>query len=160
MKMKVLGIDPGIKGAISSYNGGKIHAIQFPSVAAPGKARGNVLDYEMVDFLIGEHFSDADHCYIEQTQARPMEGRGTIYKFGYACGFLRGIVTAYGIPVTMITPVKWKRSYGISSDKIEALELARKMFPEHADSTLKFKKDADKAESMLIAKYGYEELSK
>ncbi len=65
-----------------------------------------------------------------------------------ACGFLN-------IPITYVQPQAWKAHYGIDSSKTAALNLARTLYP---DAPLKLAKHHNRAESLLIARYGQRKL--
>jgi crossover junction endodeoxyribonuclease RuvC len=56
----------------------------------------------------------------------------------------------------MVTPQKWQKHYGKSSDKEHSRQLANRLFPSLADR-LNRKKDDGSAEALLIAKYGSEQ---
>ena len=56
-------------------------------------------------------------------------------------------------PYTLVTPVSWKRSLNLPSDKDAARRLAQQWYPKVADQ-LKRKKDEHRAEALLIAHYG------
>jgi crossover junction endodeoxyribonuclease RuvC len=54
--------------------------------------------------------------------------------------------------MVQVTPSKWKKHFGLSSDKEQARGLAIQRFPLIAEC-LNRKKDADRAEALLIAQW-------
>jgi hypothetical protein len=49
-----------------------------------------------------------------------------------------------------LSPQKWKKHFNLTADKNEALDLAKQLFPK---APLKLKKDINRAEALLIARY-------
>lgn len=96
---------------------------------------------------------DVDHIYIERQQARPKQGVSSVFKLGYAFGQIVSTVALSMTPYTLVTPVSWKRSLNLPSDKDAARRLAQQWYPNVADQ-LKRKKDEHRAEALLIAHYG------
>lgn len=151
--VEVIGIDPGTHGAIASYDGGDfIKVFDFPTLKSA--TRGEEMNVPVTVEMILEHFPNATHGYIEQVQARPGEGRGTIFKFGYSAGVARGILCARRIPVFLVTSQKWKAAMRCTADKDYSRTRATQEFPMQASEFVR-KKDMNKAEAALIALYGY-----
>ena len=67
---------------------------------------------------------------------------------------VKTVTKLIGIDFKLVVPRVWKKYYGIEKDKEIARALAIQLFPMQAD-LLKFKKNADRAEALLIANYGY-----
>ena len=150
--MRVLGVDPGINGAIALYCGGaKVLVRDMPKVKSKG--RGHELNVAALSDDMELLFSGAEHAFIEKVQAMPGEGRGSGFKFGYSAGVIRGMIAGYQIPVTMASPTKWKLDMGLNSNKDYSRNRASELFPESA-SEFRLKKDNNKAEAALIAYYG------
>lgn len=60
----------------------------------------------------------------------PGQGTASMFSFGHAAGVAEGVVTALGLPLTLVTPQAWKRAAGlIGSDKAAALAVASRLFP-------------------------------
>lgn len=150
--MRILGVDPGISGAVASFDGVDVVVVDIPTVKSKG--RGNEVNWAALADDLDVMFGDCDHAFVEQVQARPGEGRGTGFKFGYAAGGIRGLVAGRRYPVTMVTPAVWKRSMGLNSDKDYSRTRATELFPAAA-SEFRRKKDNNRAEAALIAYYGY-----
>jgi crossover junction endodeoxyribonuclease RuvC len=91
----------------------------------------------------------AEIC-MEQVHSMPNQGVSSTFSFGRAVGVISAVCELTRYPVHMVTPQKWKKHFGLTADKNEALELARKLFPA---AKLKLKKDINRAEALLIAEY-------
>ena len=93
----------------------------------------------------------AEIC-MEQVHAMPQQGISSTWNFARAVGVISAVCELTNYPFHLVSPQKWKKHFGLTADKNEALDKARELFPK-ARSTLKLKKDIHKAESLLIAEY-------
>jgi crossover junction endodeoxyribonuclease RuvC len=149
----VMGIDPGISGAVAFY---------FPMV--PSRiavddtpiAGGEVNVHELAR-LIRIHRPTL--AVIERVSAMPGQGVTSMFNFGRSYGDVRGVIGAMDVPMHFVTPQKWKKHFGLSSDKDECRLRAIRVFPNAAES-FKLKKHDGRAEAALIALYGAEVLMK
>lgn len=157
--MKILGVDPGINGAIALYEGGANEVLVRDIPTLKSKGRGKEVNEAALADDFDLFFSTADHAFIEKVGARPHEGRGSVFKFGYAAGIVRGMVMMCRIPVTPATPTKWKLDMGLTSDKDYSRTRATELFPASA-AEFRLKKDNNKAEAALIAYYGWLQLTR
>lgn len=155
--MKIIGVDPGINGAIGAYDGTSLIVMDFPTLKSKG--RGKEVNWVILADEFDVLFTDGDHAFIELVGARPLEGRGSVFKFGYATGGVRAMIAAHHIPLTAVTPTKWKAAMKLTSDKDYSRTRATELFPKSA-AEFKLKKDNNKAEAALIAYYGYTQLLK
>ena len=149
--MLVIGCDPGAKGAIAFVRDGRItNVFDMPAdeVKVGGKVRSRVSAPRLA--LL---FPRADHVYIENVNARPMEGAAGAFAFGKACGVLEGVCAALGLPYTLITPAEWKRAMRCPADKGAARKRACELFPASAAMFARVKDDG-RAESAMLALYG------
>lgn len=114
-------------------------------------------DDQMATVLNPYVLGDGVHCFIEKVGAMPEQGVTSMFGFGCGWGIWRGILAAYRIPRTFVTPQAWKKVImeGISSkdDKNAARMRASQLFPRCAHL---FERTCDdgRAEAALIAKYG------
>lgn len=157
MSRVILGIDPGLGGALAFLELGRgLRAVHdIPTlVGANGKT---VLDMAgLFDLIAGD--SDVIHVALEQVGARPGQGVSSVFRFGQVFGAIEMAVAAAQLPLMRVTPSKWKGRLGLSSDKGAARSRAVEIFPSHAESFRRVK-DADRAEAALIASYAAGELS-
>jgi len=95
----------------------------------------------------GAYVSDC----IEKVGARPTDGGTSAFRFGQTAGKLQAILEVLGIPAMRVTPVVWKRSFGLLKQEKDALRImAISRFPPAA-RMLSRKKDSDRADALLIA---------
>lgn len=92
---------------------------------------------------------------VENVHALPLQGLSSTFKFGMGVGIIHGVAGALGLPLTLVVPTQWKSFHGLlSKDKEAARALAIRKWPEH-DKHLDRKKDADRAEALLIGDWYY-----
>ena len=154
----VLGIDPGLSGALASWDGEELVLYEIPTVKAQG--RGREVDWSVLYQEWQVNFWNCDHVFLERVMSRPGEGVSSAFKFGFVTGGLRGIIAAMELPVTLVTPNVWKKHYGIQASKTGAVRRASELFPTYAQQFRGPKgglKDGA-AEAALIALYGYHKL--
>jgi len=140
----ICGVDPGRGGAIAMlYPDGRLYLEDMPSI---GK--------EISGGALADTFNEfrPDVVYLEQVNSFG-QGRTSAFNFGQGFGVIKGVLAALHIPYHMVTPMKWKKHYGLNRDKDASRILATRMWPKEA-SMFKRKKDSDRAEAALIAKYG------
>lgn len=97
---------------------------------------------------------DVVHCMIENVHSMPKQGVSSSFKFGESKGFLRGLLVAYKIPFTFVTPQRWMKESGIILDssrtKTEKKNMlkqrAQQLYPEH-------KITLANADAILLARY-------
>ena len=157
MEYCVCAIDPGLTGALAFF---------FPS--APDRVSVEdmpVLDGEVnVTRLIGRiRQMGASLAVVERVNAMPgggdrKMGATSAFNFGAAFSAAKACVTACEIPLHLVTPAVWKKSYGLAGGK-EGKEAARglasRLFPAVADRFV-LKKSHGLAEAALLARYGAE----
>ena len=146
----VIGIDPGIGGAIVVLqDGDPVEWTRMPTVQE-GKAK-RVDCAEVAKFL---QYFDEGVAYIERVHAMPGQGVSSMFSFGHAVGSIMGVVATLGIPMTTVTPQAWKRSAGlIGADKDAARSRARQIWPMW-DALGKKGEGQALADAALIARFG------
>lgn len=150
----ILGIDPGLTGAISVIEDGELIAIIDMPVTEKqhGKGKG-VNAYLLKDLLSDVCFKDAT-AYLEAVSAMPGQGVTSQFGFGRSVGVVEGILAGMGIGVRLVTPHAWKRHWGLlKKDKDAARTLAISLDPEEAHRFAR-KKDIGRADATLIGLYG------
>ena len=158
--MFIIGIDPGISGAICFFHDGKIiDVIDMPSMAEGKKNKkqvnGNQLFNEIKSHLLQINQDEA--CVIvEHVTAMPGQGVTSMFNFGQSFGVIKGICSAMQLPIHFVRPTKWKKYYNlINSEKDASRTRAIEIFPNFS-SQLSKKKDSNKADAILIASFYYE----
>ena len=152
---RIIGVDPGVNGAIAVYDGMFLVVHDFPIVKSKGK--GNDIDWGHFAFIFNEFYCNIDHAYLELVHAMPGNASNSVFKFGAAFGGIKAILSYTGIPLTLVTPSKWKGKLNLTKDKDYSRTRAMELFPKLAEF-FKRKKDNNRAEAALIAWYGYQQL--
>ena len=152
--MRVLGIDPGISGAIALFDTAQkqLAVCDMPSVSFTKNQRKRRVISE-IDLVYVIDLWTPDVAYLEAVHAMPKQGVTSVFTFGMAFGVVRGILAALAVPTHLVTPNEWKRSLRLGSDKQEARLLASRLFPQSAPYFSRVC-DADRAEAALLALFG------
>ena len=158
--MLVIGIDPGINGSICFFDDGKIiDLIEMPSMASGKKNKRQVNGaqiYNEISQKIKNFEKKNIKVVIEQVSAMPGQGVTSMFNFGQSFGVLKGICSAMQLSMHFVTPAKWKKYFNlINSQKDASRTKAIEVFP-YISSHLSKKKDANKADAILIASFFYE----
>ena len=156
--MIILGIDPGLKGAIAQYDGYELVTLEMP--IKKSTSRGYEIDWTMLNLDWKSNFFYAECVFLEQVSSRPGEGVSSAFKFGTVYGGLQAMAASMSIPVTRVTPRTWKKYFGLGPDKKEAVDHAVSLFSDYKELFYGPRgglKDGV-AEAALIAFYGYSQL--
>ena len=156
--MIIVGIDPGVSGAICFLLKGKIVALyDMPTMVDGKKNKKQVNGAEITNILNNEMIRDTDiKVVIEQVSAMPGQGVTSMFNFGQSFGVLKGICAALKIPVHFVRPAKWKKHFNlINSEKDASRTKVIEAFP-YISSQLSKKKDGNKADAILIARFFHE----
>ncbi len=164
--MRVLGIDPGLTGAIAVWDGAELLVEDVPSVKA--RSRGNQVNIPLLVSVMKElEEENIDAAYIERVSVRPGIGRkgqggqgiASSGKFMETSGILVGCTAMITVNIFRPTPSQWKKALGLGKDKEYARTRAIEIFPTFAHFFSR-KKDHNRAEAALLAYYGLGELRK
>ena len=148
----VVGIDPGLSGAIAHMYDGVIITADMPIFEViKAKKKQREVDAVQLSTIIA-NFNPA-MIVLEKVHAMPGQGVTSMFNFGRAFGAVEGVVGALRIPITHVTPQRWKSALRLSSDKGMSRRLATQLFPASADQWTRVKDDG-RAEAALLAWYG------
>ena len=158
--MLIIGIDPGISGSICFLEDGKIiDVIEMPTMNEGKKNKRQVNGsqiYNEISTRINLKERDNVRVVIEQVSAMPGQGVTSMFNFGQSFGILKGICSAMRLPMYFVRPAKWKKYFNlINSEKDASRTRAIEIFP-YFSSQLTKKKDANKADAILIASFYHE----
>ena len=155
--MLIIGIDPGISGAICFFQNGEISdVIDMPSMA-DGKKNKRQINSQQVFNEVSERIINIPKkeiiVVIEQVSAMPGQGVTSMFNFGQSFGVLKGICSAMQLSMYFVRPAKWKKYYGlIKTEKDASRTKVIEIFP-YISSKLSKKKDSNKADAILIANF-------
>jgi len=155
--MLIIGIDPGISGAICFMENGKIiDVIEMPSMAEGKKNKKQVNGSQIfneISLRIKDFKKEDIKIIIEQVSAMPGQGVTSMFNFGQSFGILKGICSAMHLSMYFVRPAKWKKYFNlIKSEKDASRTKAIVIFP-YFSANLSKKKDGNKADAILIASY-------
>ena len=158
--MLVIGIDPGISGSICFFKDGKVvDIIEMPNMAEGKKNKRQVNGAQIYNEISSriKNFSKEDiKVVIEQVSAMPGQGVTSMFNFGQSFGVLKGICSAMQLSMYFVRPAKWKKYFNlINSEKDASRTKAIQIFP-YISSELSKKKDANKADAILLASFFFE----
>ena len=158
--MIIIGIDPGIQGAICILKDGKILDVFDMPIMPVGKKNKSQVNGSQIYNEIKKATINVEKTnikvVIEQVSAMPGQGVTSMFNFGQSFGVLKGIFSAMQIPMDFVSPVKWKKHFNlINAQKDSSRTKAIEFFP-YISSKLSRKKDANKADAILIASFYYQ----
>lgn len=145
--MIYIGIDPGKNGGIAFIQTNQKELIIYKT---------HVFEESVLITLL-KHFTPNNcRCILEQVHAMPKQGVSSTFNFGMNFGFIQGVLKTYRIPFELVSPQKWKKEFGVTSDKNTSIEVCKRLFPYvNLKATERCKKDHDgMAEALLMAEYG------
>jgi crossover junction endodeoxyribonuclease RuvC len=157
--MDLIAIDPGLSGAVCFMKSGSVVDLIDAPTLPDGANRQ--LDIMALCRRIDKH--QPTHAIIENVQPMPSipgkdgarrgMGAASSFRFGFAVGQARALVTCYGMEVRLVHPQSWKRWAGLKGpDKEQSRQKALLLMPSAA-KWLGLKKDHNKAEALLLALY-------
>ena len=155
--MIIVGIDPGISGALCFFsNGNVIDVIDMPTMAEGKKNKKQVNGRQIFNEILNIKNKFAGHkiyVVVEQVSAMPGQGVTSMFNFGQSFGVIKGICSAMELPIFYVRPAKWKKYFNlINAEKDASRTKVIEMFPKISQK-LSRKKDNNKADAILIAKY-------
>jgi Holliday junction resolvasome RuvABC endonuclease subunit len=152
--MKVLGIDPGIRGALaivlqdSDSVAKLVDVIDIPVLGPGAKERVDII---AIQAWFSQHRPQI--AFIERAQAMPKHGASSGFKSGRAVGALEAVITLSAVPLELVEPSQWKQFFHLpGKDKELARKRAVTMFPDKHE-LLARKRDHGRAEAGLIAMF-------
>ena len=161
--MLIIGIDPGINGAICFFENEEVKDVIDMPTMAEGKKNKRQVNGRQIFNEISSRIKNQDlqniNVVVEQVSAMPGQGVTSMFNFGQSFGVIKGICSAMQLPLFFVRPAKWKKHFElINSQKDASRTKAIEMFPK-ISSALSKKKDSNKADAILIATF-YENIIK
>ena len=153
--MKIIGIDPGLSGAIAVLEDNKVLGIYDMPVMSEGKKSKRQLNSAQLVSIIKQHTSNNDELAIvvEQVNAMPGQGVTSMFNFGQTFGAIKGVCAALELPIFFVRPTKWKKYFELlNSSKDASRTKTIEMYPSLSNQLSK-KKDANKSDAILIARF-------
>ncbi len=153
--MKIVGIDPGLSGAIAIIEDNKVVGIFDMPVMAEGKKNKRQLNSAQLVNIIKDNtkMNEEIVVIVEQVNAMPGQGVTSMFNFGQTFGAIKGVCAALKLPIFFVRPSKWKKHFElINSSKDSSRTKVIEMYPSLSNQLAK-KKDVNKSDAILIARF-------
>ena len=152
--MKIIGIDPGLNGAIVIMENNKVLSVFDMPVMSEGKKNKRQLNSAQLVRIIKENTlaNDDINVVVEQVNAMPGQGVTSMFNFGQTFGAIKGVCAALELPIFFVRPAKWKKHFElINASKDSSRTKVIEMYPTLSNDLAK--KDVNKSDAILIARY-------
>ena len=153
--MIIIGIDPGLSGAIAILDDKKVLSIFEMPVMAEGKKNKRQLNSAQLVNIIRENIKKNEEAVVvvEQVNAMPGQGVTSMFNFGQTFGAIKGVCAALELPIFFVRPSKWKKHFElINASKDSSRTKVIEMYPKLSNQLSK-KKDVNKSDAILIARF-------
>lgn len=155
----ICGIDPGLKGAVALLHSKGHHVSDLPIMQVAKTKGRNEIDCRSLYLMLEPISLQSENVvvYLEAVHSMPMDANRAAFSLGHSVGCIKGVIASLGFELNLVTPQAWKKHFGITKDKELSRATAIRLFPDMAQY-LRFKKDSDRAEALLIARYGLDKI--
>ena len=153
--MIIIGIDPGVSGAISILESKKVLEIFEMPTMIDGKKNKRQVNGSQITNIIKDQLKNDNEIIVvvEHVNAMPGQGVTSMFNFGQSFGVIKGICAALSLPIHFVRPTKWKKHFNlIKTNKEASRTKVIEIYPEISNK-LSRKKDSNKADAILIARY-------
>ena len=153
--MKIIGIDPGLSGAIAILENNKVLKVfEMPTMAEGKKNKKQLNSAQLVTLLQNNIIKNEEvSVVVEQVNAMPGQGVTSMFNFGQTFGAIKGICAALQLPIFFVRPSKWKKHFElINASKDASRTKVIEMYPALSNQLSK-KKDVNKSDAILIARF-------
>ncbi len=144
----VIGVDPGMSGAIACVNGDALVVVDMPTVEVRGKRLVDV--HGLADIIAqmtkGE---DLEMSVLEHVQGVQQSGATSAFSFGRSFGIVEGVLAGQRVPMTLVRPQSWTKTLGVSRDKGSHRRAAMSLWPRES-SLFARAKDDGRADAALL----------
>ena len=149
LRSKVLAIDPGVNGAFAvlGQTGEFVDMGELPRFfkALSAVELGSVFSMHKPELMV-----------IEKVASRPGQGVVSVFTFGCAYGVCIGVAGCSDVPVSFVTPSRWKLHFRLTGlPKDASRELAIRLYPAVANM-LGLKKHVGRADALLLARFAHD----
>lgn len=129
--MRILGVDPGIRGALALVDiidGAALQLLDVLDVPVIGTGAKERVNTMLVRDWLAQHAPD--HALIERAGSMPKQGVASTFKYARAVGSLETVVACLDVPYSIIEPAVWKKFHHLpGKDKEAARQRALQLFP-------------------------------
>ena len=153
--MIIIGIDPGVSGAISILENKRVIDVFEMPTMIDGKKNKKQVNGSQVTNIFRDKLKENKEIIVvvEHVNAMPGQGVTSMFNFGQSFGVIKGICAALNLPIYFVRPSKWKKHFNlIKTNKDASRTKVIEVYPE-ISSKLHRKKDSNRADAILIALY-------
>jgi crossover junction endodeoxyribonuclease RuvC len=158
--MIYIGIDPGLNGGVGILNthSGSQAVFDTPTMIVSGAKEKRVYNTVEMSRILQPYEKFTLHdvlVVLESVHSMPKQGVASSFSFGQGLGMWQGIIAAYGLPLEMPSPQRWKKEIlaDQGKDKDASRAKAVQLFPSLASQFARVRDDG-RAEAILMAEYG------
>lgn len=170
--MTVIGVDPGLSGAMTHYGvAGPITCRDMPvfNMTVNRKERKRLDMVELYQYFELHKIMGARLVVLEAVGGRPKQSASAAFVFGYTVGAIFAVCVALRLPIETVSPAVWKQALRVPGKKDKKsskpdsayegkiISRADEILPDftHMWRGPQGGRKVDRAESALIAHYGY-----
>ena len=152
--MTIIGIDPGKSGGVAIWNGGLNTIIKCPKTI---EGMADIIRSSKNSEYVDKNMRAK--AYLEQVHAMPHDGRSSLFKFGQNFGQWQGILAAYKVSTTLVSPQKWQKYWKtklnikLPKDKQERKRVLKEIASRYTDKRVTLYN----SDAILITLYGLNE---
>jgi crossover junction endodeoxyribonuclease RuvC len=151
--VKVLGVDPGLGGAVALLDGQGVLLVEDMPVHQLRTGKKVKLELDLPTLREMLTAAPIDHVVMEKVASRPGQGVASMFKFGFGAGAIYGLVVGLALPCTFVLPQGWQRATGCGPSPDSARQRAAQLYPAIAGK-LSRKRDGGRADAILIGRAG------
>lgn len=153
--MRVIGIDPGVTGAIAVADHRSRPEVFDLEAASIGSTK-QLNPLSLINVLVA--WGEVDAVFMEDNRANSVNGSKANYSMGLSMGIIIGVCAALGRPLHRVRPVEWQGTFRLgklspAARKHAHRQRAQELWPDLADSLSRVK-DHNRADALLIAEHG------
>ena len=155
----ILGIDPGLGGAIAALTAhSRLDIYDMPTLALTvnGKTRRRIDGHKLAQ-LIKSLAPAVTAAVLENVHSMPAQGVASSFSFGKAAGAIEQCLVDHNIPYRTVEPAVWKRYFSVTHDKDSSRQRASQLLPAFAGLWPNKSHDG-RAEAALLALYAVDAL--
>jgi hypothetical protein len=154
----LLGIDPGVSGAIAAIGPLGAHVADMPTVKVESTGRTQrKIDPRGLAELLRQMVPADEACMVvlEDVHAMPggKSGSSANTSLMHSKGVIEGVLGVLRFRVELVSSRRWKGLYGLNAEKAASLRVARTLYPS-LGGLLARQKDHNRAEALLLAHFG------
>ena len=166
--MNIIGVDPGLTGALALLNHHGLQAVHDMPTMIKGNGEGAVKNQvdpgALADMLRAWlEGKDKNEVLVVIESQGPVRlpgnkilGGASAFSLAYTAGVIEGVVATLRLPRELVTPSVWKKALGLTTKGTDKKALARAMAQRYyPEADIHRVRDHNRAEAILIARYGH-----